>query len=66
MVAVREDIAAANGDFEFPTLPSQPIPLATVLEAAPDDRYTITQKLWDRHQNGQRNLAQDGLHGARG
>lgn len=58
MVAVREDIAAANGDFEFPTLPSQPIPLATVLEAAPDDRYTITQKLWDGHQNRtKRNLA---------
>ncbi|MEH6521607.1 DNA (cytosine-5-)-methyltransferase [Sulfitobacter sp.] len=51
MVAVRKDVARKHGDFVFPAFEGDPIPLKSVLRQKVDDRYTISQKLWDGHKN---------------
>jgi DNA (cytosine-5)-methyltransferase 1 len=51
MVAVRKDIVRERGDFVFPNFEGEEIPLKSILRAKVDDRFTISQKLWEGHQN---------------
>jgi DNA (cytosine-5)-methyltransferase 1 len=48
MVAVRNDIAAS---FSFPDFTGEPKPLRTILEKKVDDKFTISDKLWQGHIN---------------
>jgi DNA (cytosine-5)-methyltransferase 1 len=48
MVAVRDDITTS---FSFPDFTGSPIPLRTIIEDKADDKYTISDKLWQGHIN---------------
>ncbi|WP_230198421.1 DNA cytosine methyltransferase [Luminiphilus syltensis] len=50
MVAVRNDIAANRGAFEFPKFPEGSIPLRSVLSKEPDPKYTLSDKMWAGHK----------------
>ncbi|WP_046030745.1 DNA cytosine methyltransferase [Vibrio vulnificus] len=65
MVCVREDVWLERGDFAFPELDGEPIPLRqAILEAGTTEQeaqeYTISDRLWQGHINRtQRNLARN-------
>jgi DNA (cytosine-5)-methyltransferase 1 len=46
MVAFRD-----HEEFEFPSFAGEPIPLHTILEENPAEKYTISDKLWAGHIN---------------
>lgn len=48
MVCFRKDLKV---NFEFPEFKGEAIPLKTILEKKPDEKYTITDKLWAGHKN---------------
>ena len=50
MIAVEESLAGERGDFCFPKLPEDPIPLSSALDTNPDPSYTISERLWEGHQ----------------
>ncbi len=45
MVCIRD-----NGDFTFPDITGQELPLKSILEPHPDPSYTISDALWEGHQ----------------
>ena len=47
MVAVREKRRV----FRFPEIEGDPLPLKSILESNVDDKYTISDKLWEGHKN---------------
>jgi DNA (cytosine-5)-methyltransferase 1 len=54
MVCFRKNL---NIEYTFPKIEGSPIPLKTVLEKSVDEKYTISDKLWQGHINRtQRNL----------
>ena len=50
MVAVREDLVREKGDFQFPCFDGESIPLKTILEESPPPQYTLSDKMWQGHQ----------------
>ena len=48
MVAVRNDISS---NFSFPDFTGESKPLKTILEKEVDDKFTISDKLWQGHIN---------------
>ena len=51
MVCVRNDICQKFGEFQFPIFDDAPLPLSSILEKNPDPKFTISQRLWEGHQN---------------
>jgi DNA (cytosine-5)-methyltransferase 1 len=52
MVCFRDE-----SGFELPSIEGDPLPLSSVLEANPPDRYTLSDRMWEGHQNRtQRNI----------
>ncbi len=46
MVCVRKDI---GGNFSFPDFSGDDLPLSSILQKEVDDRYTISDRLWEGH-----------------
>lgn len=46
MVCFRKDL---NIDFSFPEIKGEPLPLKSILEENPLQKYTISDKLWEGH-----------------
>lgn len=47
MVCFRDPVS----EFSFPLLMGNPMPLSSILVENPDDRYTISDRLWAGHKN---------------
>ena len=56
IVALRDPI----GDFEFPDLTGDPIPLRSALEKSVDEKYTISDRSWAGHQRRTKNNLERG------
>ena len=53
MVCVRD----SPGEFKFPVIEGPPLPLGSILEESPEDKYTISDRLWAGHQKrSERNI----------
>ena len=48
MVCIRDDIKA---QFEFPSFEGAPLPLRSILQESVDEKYTISDRLWQGHIN---------------
>jgi DNA (cytosine-5)-methyltransferase 1 len=63
MVCIRDDIARANGEFEFPRfeVPDPELPLRDALDALIDvSEYQISSRLWTSHRRRSRRHVQRG------
>ena len=50
MVAVKEELAAAKGEFVFPDFEGRPLPLAEILEDSAPPEFTLSDRMWEGHQ----------------
>ena len=49
MVCVRKDVEKKHGKFEFPKFEGLGLPLKNILENNPEEKYFISDKLWQGH-----------------